>query len=225
MMGENNTLRDTMTFKHALMAATLAALVGNAFAAEDRMPPIPADKLSDAQKKSIELLSEGAPAGGAPRNVGAGPWVPLLRSPELLNRLQRMGSYLRYESAFDPRLSEFVILLTARDWSNQYEWLAHQKLALKAGVTPAVTQAIAEGRRPTGMTADEEMVYDFIDELLRNRSVSDPTYARIKERFGERGVIDLIAINGYYSMLAAVLNVAQSPLPGGAPQQIPTLPR
>lgn len=222
-----------MTFEHALKvtliagltAATLTTLAGNAMAADDRMPPIPADKLSDAQKKSVELLSEGTPAGGTPRNIGAGPWVPLLRSPELLNRLQRMGSYLRYESALDARLSEFVILLTARDWSNQYEWLAHQKLAVKAGVSPAVTQAIAEGRRPTGMTADEEMVYDFIDELLRNRSVSDPTYARVKDRFGERGVIDLIAINGYYSMLAAVLNVAQTPLPGGAPQQIPTLPR
>ena len=189
------------------------------------MPPIPADKLTEAQKKSVELLSEGTPAGGAPRNVSAGPWVPLLRSPELLNRLQRMGAYLRYESAFEPRFSEFVILLTARQWSNQYEWLAHQKLALKAGVSQSVTQAIAEGRRPTGMNADEEALYDFIDELDRNKSVSDPTYARIRDKFGERGVIDLIAINGYYSMLAAVLNVAQSPLPGNAPQQIPTLPR
>ncbi|PLQ00488.1 4-carboxy muconolactone decarboxylase [Cupriavidus pauculus] len=189
------------------------------------MPPIPAEKLTEAQKKSIELLSEGTPAGGAPRNVSAGPWVPLLRSPELLNRLQRMGAYLRYESAFEPRLSEFVILLTARQWSNQYEWLAHQKLALKAGVSQPVAQAIAEGRRPTGMSADEEALYDFIDELDRNKSISDPTYARIKDKFGERGVIDLIAINGYYSMLAAVLNVAQSPLPGNAPQQIPTLPR
>lgn len=207
------------------MTAVLAALVGNAIAADDRMPPIPADKLTDAQKKSIELLSEGAPAGGAPRNIGAGPWVPLMRSPELLNRLQRMGSYLRYESAFEPRLSEFVILLTARDWGNQYEWYAHQKLALKAGVAPAVAQAIAEGRRPAGMSAEEEIVYDFIDELIRNKSVSDPTYARVKDKFGERGVIDLIAINGYYSMLAAVLNVAQSPLPGNAPQQLPALPR
>ncbi|MGO4327543.1 carboxymuconolactone decarboxylase family protein [Cupriavidus sp. 2TAF22] len=214
-----------MTIQRVFMTAVLAALVGNAIAADDRMPPIPADKLTDAQKKSIELLSEGAPAGGAPRNIGAGPWVPLMRSPELLNRLQRMGSYLRYESAFEPRLSEFVILLTARDWGNQYEWYAHQKLALKAGVAPAVAQAIAEGRRPAGMSAEEEIVYDFIDELIRNKSVSDPTYARVKDKFGERGVIDLIAINGYYSMLAAVLNVAQSPLPGNAPQQLPALPR
>lgn len=214
-----------MKIRHALIAAGLAALTCSAMAAEDRMPPIPADKLSDAQKKSIELLSEGTPAGGAPRNVSAGPWVPLMRSPELLNRLQRMGAYLRYESALEPRLSEFVILLTARQWSNQYEWLAHQKLAVKAGVTPAVTQAIAEGRRPVGMTADEEAVYEFIGELERNKSVSDATYARIKDKFGERGVIDLVALNGYYSMLAAVLNVAQSPLPGNAPQQMPTLPR
>ncbi len=214
-----------MKIRHALIAAGLAALTCSAFAADDRMPPIPAEKLSDAQKKSIELLSEGTPAGGAPRNVSAGPWVPLMRSPELLNRLQRMGAYLRYDSALEPRLSEFVILLTARQWSNQYEWLAHQKLAVKAGVAPAVTQAIADGRRPVGMSADEEAVYDFIDELDRNKSVSDPTYARIKDKFGERGVIDLIALNGYYSMLAAVLNVAQSPLPGNAPQQIPVLPR
>ena len=214
-----------MTIQRALMAAVLAALVSNALAADDRMPPIPADKLTDAQKKSIELLSEGAPPGGAPRNVSAGPWVPLLRSPELLNRLQRMGSYLRYESAFEPRLSEFVILLTARNWSNQYEWYAHQQLAVKAGVAPSVTQEIAEGRRPRGMSVDEEIVYDFIDELIRNKSVSDPTYARVRDKFGERGIIDLIAINGYYSLLAAVLNVAQSPLPSNAPQQIPRLPR
>jgi 4-carboxymuconolactone decarboxylase len=214
-----------MTLKFTLIAGVFAALIGNAYAAEDRMPPIAADKLTDAQKKSIELLSEGAPAGAAPRSVGAGPWVPLLRSPELLNRLQRMGAYLRYESVLEPRLSEFVILLTSRNWSNQYEWFAHQKLALKAGVAPAVTQAIAEGRRPTGMTADEEMLYDFIDELTRNKSVSDATYARVKDKFGERGVVDLVSLNGYYSMLAAMLNVAQTPLPANAPQQIPTLPR
>ncbi|GJG96774.1 carboxymuconolactone decarboxylase family protein [Cupriavidus pauculus] len=216
-----------MKIRYTLFAALvgLTCMAGTVLAVEDRMPPIPAEKLTDAQKRSIELLSEGTPAGGAPRNVSAGPWVPLMRSPELLNRLQRMGAYLRYESALEPRLSEFVILLTARQWSNQYEWLAHQKLAVKAGVAPAVTQAISEGRRPVGMNSEEEAVYDFIDELERNKSVSDPTYARIKEKFGERGVIDLIAIHGYYSMLAAVLNVAQSPLPGNAPQQIPALPR
>ncbi|QHJ01428.1 carboxymuconolactone decarboxylase family protein [Xylophilus rhododendri] len=189
------------------------------------MPPIPVEAMTEAQKSAVAQLTQGAPAGAAPRSVGAGPWVPLLRSPEFLNRLQRAGAYLRYESALEPRISEFVILLTSRHWSNQYEWFAHEKLALKAGLKPEIAKAVAEGRRPTGMAADEEMIYDFIDELHRNRSVSDVNYQRVVQKFGERGVIDLVGLDGYYSTLAAILNVAQTPLPANTPQQIPTLPR
>jgi 4-carboxymuconolactone decarboxylase len=215
---------------HLFIASTLAiagiaSMAGITAHAEDRMPPIPAENLTDAQKASIALLSQGAPAGAAPRSVGNGPWVPLLRSPEFLNRLQRTGAYLRYESALEPRLSEFVILITSRLWSNQYEWFAHEKLALKAGLSPDIAKAVAEGRRPTGMATDEEMIYDFIDELHRNRSVSDATYRRVQQTFGDRGVIDLVGLDGYYSTLAAILNVAQTPLPANAPPQIPTLPR
>ena len=202
-----------------LFCATVPAL------AADRMPPIPAENMTEAQKNAVSMLTQGAPAGAAPRTVGAGPWVPLLRSPELLNRLQRAGAYLRYESALEPRLSEFVILLTARHWGNQYEWFAHERLALKAGLKPETAKAVAEGRRPAGMAADEEMVYDFIDELHRNRSVSDLSYQRVAQKFGERGVIDLVALDGYYATLAAIMNVAQTPLPANTPQQIPTLPR
>jgi len=189
------------------------------------MPPLSNESLTDAQKNAVALLSKGAPAGAAPRSVGNGPWVPLLRSPEFLNRLQHTGAYLRYESALEPRLSEFVILLTARHWSNQYEWFAHEKLAIKAGLQPSVAQAVAEGRRPVGMAADEEALYDFIDELQRNKSVSDATYQKAQQKWGDRGVIDLVGLHGYYSTLAAILNVAQTPLPAGAPVQIPALPR
>lgn len=209
----------------ALLLAASATSTTCAFAAEDRMPPIPAESMTAAQKASVDLLSQGAPAGAAPRSVGNGPWVPLLRSPEFLNRLQRTGAYLRYESALEPRLSEFVILLVARHWNNQYEWFAHEKLALKAGLKPETARAVAEGQRPTTMAADEEMVYDFIDELHRNRSVGDATYRRVQQKLGDRGVIDLVGLDGYYSTLAAILNVAQTPLPANAPQQIPTLPR
>ncbi|WP_337997499.1 carboxymuconolactone decarboxylase family protein [Oleispirillum naphthae] len=214
-----------MKFRLLATALTVVLVAGTAFAAEDRMKPIPTEKLTAAQKEAVEKLSEGAPAGAPKRSVGRGPWVPLLRSPEFLNRIQRAGAYLRYESAYKPNLSELVILITAREWSNQYEWFAHQKLALKAGIKPEVIAAIAEGRRPAGMTADEEMVYDFLDELIRNKSVSDAAYNRIEGKFGERGVIDLVGIHGYYSLLAAEMNVAQTPLPAGAPQQIPSLPR
>ncbi|MET0962559.1 MAG: carboxymuconolactone decarboxylase family protein [Noviherbaspirillum sp.] len=214
-----------MQFKHGVMAGALALSAATTFAAGDRMPPIPAADMTQAQKDAVQRLSQGAPAGAAPRSVGSGPWVPLMRSPEFLNRLQHVGAYLRYESALEPRLSEFVILLTARHWSNQYEWFAHEKLAVKAGLSPEVAKAVAEGRRPAGMAADEEMIYDFIDELHRNKSVSDPTYLRVQQKFGDRGVIDLVGLNGYYSTLAAILNVAQTPLPAGAATQIPALPR
>ncbi|WPB57729.1 carboxymuconolactone decarboxylase family protein [Xylophilus sp. GOD-11R] len=207
------------------LAMTLAAAATAATAAEDRMPPIPADNMTAAQKAAVAALSQGAPAGAAPRTVGAGPWVPLLRSPELLNRIQRAGAYLRYESALEPRLSEFVILMTARHWSNQYEWFAHERLALKAGLKAETAKAVAEGRRPANMEVDEEIVYDFITELHRNRSVSDATYQRVQQKFGDRGVIDLVGLDGYYATLAAIMNVAQTPLPPNTPQQMPVLPR
>jgi 4-carboxymuconolactone decarboxylase len=191
-------------FLAAVLSLVFAACI-NAMA-QNRMPPIPADKLTDAQKKAV---AEFKTARGADIS---GPFVPLLRSPEVMSRARAMGDYLRYKSALPPRLSEFVILIVARHWSQQYEWSTHDAIALKAGVNAEIVKAIAEGRRPERMADDETILYDFCDELQRNQSVSDATYARAVSKFGEQGVIDTVGIVGYYSLLAMVLNTARTPV-------------
>src|SRR5471030_1645649 len=178
-------------------------------AAQDRMPPIPADKMTDAQRTAVAEFKTARSADIS------GPFVPLLRSPEVMSRARAMGDYLRYKSALPPRLSEFVILMTARRWTQQYEWNAHQALALKGGLNPEHVKAIAEGRRPEHMAEDEDVLYTLSDELHRNQSVSDATYARAVAKLGEQGVIDAIGITGYYTMLAMVLNTARTPIAPG----------
>ncbi len=202
-----------------LVAILVLALVPLTAVAQDRMPPIPADKLTDAQRKAIEEFKAARSA------EISGPFVPLLRSPEVMTRARAMGDYLRYKSALPPRLSEFVILLTARRWTQQYEWNAHQPLALKGGVTAEVVTAIAEGRRPEHMAADEDAVYTLVEEIDRNRSVSDATYSRAIAAVGEQGVIDTLGLVGYYSMLAMVMNTARTPMPAGATPGLVSLPR
>ena len=199
----------------ALIACTV--LVGfTRAAAQDRMPPIPADKMTDAQKKATAELIAG------PRGKLSGPFVPLLRSPEFMSRLQKTGEYLRYDSKLGPRLNEFVILTTARIWTQQFEWSTHEPLALKAGIKQEIIDAVRAGRRPAGMDADQEIAYDFLMELHHHHSVSDETYARAISKFGEQGVIDLVGVTGYYTMLAMIMNVARTPLPPG--EQPPLAP-
>ena len=173
--------------------------------AQDRLPSIPADKLTDEQKKSI---ADFKAARGA---EVSGPFWPLLRSPDVMTRARAMGDYLRYKSVLPPRLSEFVILMTARQWTQQYEWNTHYEIAIKAGLKLEVAQAVAEGRRPEGMAEDEQILYDFCTELQHNRSITDATYARMVSKFGEPGVVDTIGIVGYYSLLAMMLNTARTP--------------
>ena len=193
----------------SLLGLGLPAAAPAAEAAQDRMPPIAADKMTEAQKKGAEELVAG------PRGSLVGPFVPLLRSPELMSRLQKTGEYLRYNTKLGSSISEFIILVTARQWTQQFEWDVHYPLALKAGVNAETVAAVAEGRHPTGMSADEEIVYDFLAELRQNQSVSDATYLRAIKRFGEQGVIDMVGIAGYYTMLAMIMNVARTPLPPG----------
>jgi len=199
-----------------LLVAALMALapVGVAMA-QDRMPAIPADKMTEAQKKAAQ---EFAADRGTPV---FGPFVPLLRSPEAMLRTMSMGDYLRFKNTLPAKLSEFVILITARQWTQQYEWDVHHPIALKAGLSPEITKALAEGRRPPNMSADGELVYDFLTELHDTKSVSDATYARAVARFGEQGVIDMIGVNGYYTFLAMVMNTARTALP---PDHKPALP-
>jgi 4-carboxymuconolactone decarboxylase len=191
--------------------------MGSGQTSTERMPEIPAERLSAAQ-------AEAAAAFAAERGVPVfGPFVPLLRSPELMLCASRMGLYLRYGSALPLRISEFAILIVAREWSQPVEWAIHHPIALKAGVAPETAQALAEGRRPDTMSADEALAYAFSTELMRNRAVSDATYAAVVARFGEQGAIDLTGINGYYALLAMTMNVARTALPEEAPSRLPPL--
>jgi 4-carboxymuconolactone decarboxylase len=204
-----------------MLLIALAAIVGASGSADaqDRMPPIPADQLTDAQKKAIDEFK-------AARSVDvSGPFVPLLRSPEVMTRARAMGDYLRFRSSLPPRLSELVILLTARRWTQQYEWNAHAPLAVKGGLKESIVKAVAEGRKPEGMAEDEEIVHALFDEIQKNQSISDTTYARAVGKIGEQGIIDVMGITGYYSLLAMVMNTARTPLPAGArPQLAPLTP-
>jgi 4-carboxymuconolactone decarboxylase len=177
--------------------------------AQDRLPAIPADKLTEAQKVAMQEFK-------AARNADvSGPFIPLLRSPEVMNRARAMGDYLRFKSSLPPRLSEFLILITAREWTQNYEWDAHARLALQAGVSAETVQALAKGRRPDRLTDDEAILYELSTELQHHKAVSDETYARAVQRYGEQGVIDAVGITGYYTLLAMVLNTARTPVPAG----------
>jgi 4-carboxymuconolactone decarboxylase len=185
---------------------------------QDRMPPIPADKMTEAQKKAAAELIAG------PRGSLVGPFIPLLRSPEFMSRLQKTGEYLRYNTKLGSNISEFIILMTARNWTQQFEWDTHETLAKNAGVKAEIITAIAEGRRPAGMSADEEIVHDFCAELFHQQSVSDATYKRAVNRFGEQGVIDIAGLCGYYTMLGMIMNVARTPLPSGKTPPLASFP-
>jgi 4-carboxymuconolactone decarboxylase len=155
-------------------------------------------------------------AGGR-RGALYGPFVPALRSPEFMRRLQHLGAYLRYDHALPPRVHELVILLVARAWMQRYEWHVHVQGAREAGLPDAVIQAVADGRRPDDLAAAEALAVDFFLELQANRTVSDETYARAVQHFGEQGVIDLVGCIGYYSTLAMIMNVARTPAPAATP--------
>jgi 4-carboxymuconolactone decarboxylase len=171
----------------------------------ERLPPLTADKMTPEQKKAADDFK-------ASRGYDLlGPFSVMLRSPEVMVRTQAVGQYLRYRNVLPKRVSEMVILVTARQWTQQFEWAHHYKYAMEAGLAKSIADAIAEGRRPQGMGEDETAAYEFSIELHRNKSVSDATYARALELFGEQGIIDLTGLNGYYSMLAMMMNVARTP--------------
>jgi 4-carboxymuconolactone decarboxylase len=171
----------------------------------DRMPLLPDDQMDAVQRAAAAELIAG------PRKGVKGPFIPLLRSPELMARLQKVGEYLRFESALPRRISEFATLIVARHWTQQFEWFTHVPLALKAGTPQTIIDALREGARPAGMSKEEALVYDFACELVLHRGVCDETYRVAVETFGERGVIDLVGIIGYFAWISMVLNVAHTP--------------
>lgn len=166
---------------------------------------------------AAQLTPEQAAAAAAFRIARGtdpfGPFVPLLRSPEAMTRTAALGDYLRFRSALPPRLSELVILIVAHHWSQPYEWAFHYPIALQSGVPRETADAIESGRRPAGMDAEAEALFDFCTELLRTKQVSDATYARALEVLGERGIVDAVGLAGYYSLIAMVLSVARTPPP------------
>lgn len=184
-----------------------------------RFKPLTESDMTDAQRKAAAELASGPRGKLNPH----GPNALLLRSPDLMSRTQKVGEYLRYKSSLPQRLREFAILVTARHWGAQVEWIEHRPLALKEGLDPVVAEDLAQGKRPRAMRDDEAAVYQFCTELHETHGVSEAHFAAVADRFGERGVIDLIGVTGYYTMLAMVLNVAQQPLPGGVAPPLPVL--
>ena len=201
----------------SVLLAMVFVVAEFAAGAQDRLPPLPKEQLTDEQ---TQALAEFVAARGQP----TGPWNVLLRSPELMKRTRGLSDYLRFESVLPGYLREFAILMTARQWGQNYEWNAHFPLAIDEGFSAEMAQAIAEGRRPDGMLEDEEILYDFVLELQRNHSVSDAMYARAVERFGEQGVVETVSLVGYYTMISMILNTARTPLPPDAAPALAPFP-
>ena len=183
----------------------------------DRFRPPTYDKLTPEQKTMVEHLFAGERGGMN------GPFNVTLRSPEMGDLAQKLGAQLRFHSSLSNRLNELAILMTARFWNAQYEWSAHKKNALTAGLSPAVIDAIATGKRPNPMQADEEAVYNFGDELLRTREVSDAAFKAVVDKFGERGAVDLTGVMGYYCFVSMMLNIDRYPLPDGEKPELKPL--
>jgi 4-carboxymuconolactone decarboxylase len=175
-----------------------------------RFKPLTYDEMTPAQKTMIDHLLAGERGGTN------GPFNVLLRSPEMGDLAQNLGAYLRFHSSLPRKLNEFAIVLTGRHWNAQYEFYAHRPLAIQAGMSEAVIDAVAAGKRPAGMKPDEETVYNFCTELENSKQVTDATFKAAVDKFGERGAVDLIAIQGYYTLVSMILNVDQYPLPDGA---------
>ena len=198
-------LRATMI--GVLLAGSAMALTG------ERMAAIPLDRMSPAQRSVADAILSG------PRKSIGGPFNALLRSPELADRLQKVGEYVRFNSSLDRRVNEMAILMTAQAWGSQYEWYAHAPLAIKAGLDPAIVAAIGVGRKPDTMKDDEAIVWEFSTQLRRDHGVDDVIYAKALEKFGEQGIMDLVAVNGYYDVVSMTLNVARVVPPPG--EEIP----
>jgi 4-carboxymuconolactone decarboxylase len=192
---------------------------GSAQPWRERMP-LPVDgAMTPAQREAAQALIAG------PRKGVYGPFLPLLRSPQLLDRVAKVGEYLRFESVLDARIREFATCVAARHVTNQFEWLMHAPLAIKAGVSPAAIDALRAGARPKGLPADEESALDLATELLTNHGASEPTYAQALGQFGEQGVVELTTLVGYFVMVSWLMNVAHTPAQAGAQgEALPAFP-
>jgi len=183
-----------------------------------RFAPLTYEQMTPEQKKVFETLLNG------PRRGAAGPFNILLRSPEMAHAAQLLGLEVRFNSSIPRKLSELAMLITVRHWIVHFEWYAHSRASLAAGISQATIDAIKAGVRPTSMPPDEDAIYTFCNELLTAKRVGDATYQTVKDRFGERGVVDLIGIVAYYQMASMLLNVDRYPLPAGVKPELTPFP-
>jgi 4-carboxymuconolactone decarboxylase len=183
----------------------------------DRFKPLTWDEMTPAQHTMVEHLFAG------PRAGANGPFNVLLRSPEMGDIAQQFGASMRFNQSMPRKLNEMAIIITARYWTAQYEWYAHKRAALQAGLNPAIVDAIQNGRRPAGMQKDEDAVYTFCSELLNTKHVSDATFQTAKDTVGEKGVVDLMGVMSWYQMVSMMLNVDRYPLPDGAQPELKPL--
>ena len=187
-------------------------LVGN------RFRPLTWEEMTPAQQTMTQSLLAG------PRSTMGGPFNVLLRSPEMGDVAQQLGAYARFNTTLGDSLREMAIIMTARFWTADYEWYAHKNAALAAGLSPGIIDAIAEGRQPPAMDPEEQALYDFCRQLLYEHRVDDAVYATAVETFGESGVVDIIGILGWYSMVSLLLNTDEYPLPEGVAPELAPLP-
>ena len=180
----------------------------------DRFRPLTASELTPEQQAMVDSILAG------PRSGLGGPFNAMLRSPEMGDLAQKLGAYARFDSVLPANLRELAIIMTARFWAAEFEWYAHKRAALAAGVDAEVVDAIARGRTPQRLREDEAVVYRFLDELFETRRVSDGGFAAAVDLLGERGVVDLVATAGYYGIVAMLLNVDRYPLPDGVEPEL-----
>ncbi len=179
-----------------------------------RIAELKPEEMTDEQRRIVGEITAG-PRGGI-----RGPFPAWLRSPELVDRAQKLGEFVRFNTSIPPRLSELAILITARHWTAQYEWYAHAAIAREAGIEDAVIEAIADRRRPTLDGGEAEVVYDFCTEYYATHRIGDALYARAVQAFDEKGVAELVGIMGYYGLVAMTLNVFEMSLPEGEPEPL-----
>ena len=179
----------------------------------ERLPLPPIDAMSEAQRAAAQALIDG------PRKAVFGPFVPLLQSPVLMERVGKLGQYLRFESVLDARLRELVTCAVARHVGNQFEWVVHAPAAMEAGVAAEAVEALRLGRRVRPLAEDEQIALDVAQELLQHHGVSEPTFAAAEARLGAPAVVELTALVGYFAMVCWIMNVAHTPVQGGAAER------
>jgi 4-carboxymuconolactone decarboxylase len=212
-----------------LLFAGIASLMGLAFAQSSNDPdlqlkggrfkPLTYAGMTAEQKTMTDHVLAGK------RGSMDGPYNVLLRSPVMGDLAQQFGAEMRFNSSLPKKLNELAILMTARFWNSQFEWYAHHKFALEAGLSPQLIASLSAGERPSSMDPDEEAVFTFCNELLQTRQVSDATFNRAKEKFGERGIVDLIGVLGYYHIVSMALNIDEYPLPEGVHPELKPIRR